>query len=32
MTLEGLLFLILFIGGCFGFLGLLAWAEIRTRR
>ena len=31
MSVEGILFLILFIGACCGFMGLLTWAEIKTR-
>ncbi len=32
MTEEGILFLILLIGGSLGFMGLLTWADRRTRK
>ena len=32
MTEEGILFLILLIGGALGFMGLLTWADRRTRK
>ncbi len=32
MTPTGILFLILLIGGALGFMGLLTWADRRTRK